>query len=86
MLHLRLGSLCLLQLDVQLLQFRLRAAELRHSLIVVHLLDLVVLELLLVQFLSTWRRLAGLFVDCVEVGALLRRDQIRCGRVVLENG
>ena len=63
MLHLCLSCLGLLELYVKLLEFRLSTPKLRHCLIVVHLLDLVVLELLLVKFLSTGSALIGLLVN-----------------------
>ena len=52
-LHLGPGGLCFFQLYMKLLELGLGASELGHRLIVVHLLDLVVLELLLVELFLT---------------------------------
>ena len=53
MLHARLRSFSLFQLYVKLFKFGLSAAKLRDGLVIVHLLDLVVLELLLVKLLRS---------------------------------
>ena len=52
MLHASLRCLRLFQLDVQLFKLCLCASKLAHCLIIVHLLDLIVLELLLVKLLG----------------------------------
>ena len=51
MLHAGLCGFGLFQLDVELFKFGFCATKLRDCLVVVHLLDLVVLELLLVKLL-----------------------------------
>ena len=53
MLHTGLRGLGLFQLYVKLFEFGLSAAKLRDCLVIVHLLDLVVLELLLVKLLRS---------------------------------
>ena len=52
-LHLGPGGLCFFQLYMELLELGLGTSELGHRLIVVHLLDLVVLELLIVKLFLT---------------------------------
>ena len=71
MFHARLGSLRLFKLDVELLELGLGAAKLRHDLVVVHLLDLVILELLLVQL-----RLVPVLLNAfhTNLGAVLLSD------------
>ena len=56
--HPSLGLLCLPEFELQLLEFGLCTTKLTQLLVVVHLLDLVVLELLLIYLL--------LVVDCVD--------------------
>ena len=54
---------------MQRLEFGLSATELRHRLLVVHFLDLIVLELLLVQLLSLGvAAAAGKLIDLIELG------------------
>lgn len=72
MLHARLSSLSLLEFDVELLELGLSTAELRHSLAVVHLLDLVVLELLVIKLLLGW-----VLRDSTKDGTLFRNHATR---------
>lgn len=67
MFHLRLGCLCFLQFDVQLLEFGLRATKLRHCFIVIHLFDLIVLELLLIQLLVSAELLDAVQSQCTAL-------------------
>ena len=66
-------------------QLGLSAAELRHRLLVIHLLDLVVLELLFVQLLSLGvGAAAGKLIDLVELSrATLLHDHTISPSVVL---
>ena len=73
--HFGLRSFRFLQFDVERFEFSFSAAELRHGLLIVHLLDLVVLELLLVQLLGLGVG-AGVLIDLVKLGrASLLHDQ-----------
>ena len=65
------------------LEFGLSTAKVRYRFLVVHLLDLVVLELLLVQLLRLGV-CATVFIDLVELGraALLHDHTIGAGIVL----